>query len=219
MKLSIIIPIYNQENNIVRLLDILVPQLSDDTELILVDDGSTDSSLSVCKKYELSKSVIVINKPNGGVSSARNTGLKSAQGEYIAFIDSDDLVAENYIGVLLSLCEKEVDLIQMNYFYNAKKSYKKTDFVKYTGSASINDIFDLLINNNINAVWNKVFRNSIIKENHIAFLEDITIGEDQLFVIDFIMASDKYYFCEDAVYYYYLYNYECHQSNYQHYSN
>lgn len=93
MKISIVVPIYNVEQYLERCIDSLIGQTYDDIEIILVNDGSADSSLDICKRYEqLDKRVILINKANGGLSDARNSGLKKATGEYVLFVDSDDFV-------------------------------------------------------------------------------------------------------------------------------
>lgn len=99
MKLSIIIPSYNCGKYIPRLLTSLEKQLTSEVEVLVVNDGSTDDTLAVLGQF---KGIKVIDKPNGGVSSARNAGLEIAQGEYIAFIDSDDMVSENYIAEILN---------------------------------------------------------------------------------------------------------------------
>ena len=94
MKLSIIIPCYNAEPYINELIDCLKPQLNDDVEVIVVDDGSK-------KPYKTSAPIKVIRKENGGASSARNCGLDNASGEYISFIDADDIVSVDYVKKLL----------------------------------------------------------------------------------------------------------------------
>lgn len=91
MKISIIVPIYNCEKYLEQCIGSLVKQTYSDIEIILVNDGSTDSSLSICKKYsETDDRIQVINKKNGGVSSARNVGIKVSTGEYVIFVDADD---------------------------------------------------------------------------------------------------------------------------------
>ena len=105
MKLSIIIPYYNTVQYTDQLLDCLAPQITPDVEVLLIDDGST---IEYKTKYEWVK---IFYKENGGVSSARNLGLSKAKGTYIAFIDSDDMVANNYIALIL---EKMSDYITLD---------------------------------------------------------------------------------------------------------
>ena len=93
MKLSIIVPVYNVEQYLVRCLESIVVEMRDDYELILVDDGSTDRSGEMCDEFAHQHpglNVVVVHQPNGGLSAARNAGIDRARGEYITFVDSDD---------------------------------------------------------------------------------------------------------------------------------
>lgn len=100
---SIVVPIFNSQKYLKDVVDRIVNQTYKDLEIILVNDGSTDNSSNICKSYQKKDSrVIVINKDNGGLSSARNVGTKIATGEYIAYIDSDDLISKNYIEYLIN---------------------------------------------------------------------------------------------------------------------
>lgn len=202
MILSIIIPLYNEEKGIQKLLDILVPQINKETEIVIVNDGSTDSSLNVCRQYDRYDGIVIVDKPNGGVSSARNAGINEAKGEFIVFIDSDDYVGAHYISSLLSACINNADMVQFNYYHNIDNEYKKTQFISTTGFVEFNTYYMLLFNNYLNAVWNKIFRLQIIKDNSLSFNEDFTIGEDLLFILDYSRHSNSLYFCEEALYYY-----------------
>lgn len=109
MKYSVIVPIYNREKSIKKCVDSILRQSEKDFELILVDDGSTDNSLKICKDFEKTDNrIIVIHKENGGVSSARNAGIDVARGKYVVFVDSDDYVDNNYLEILSS---KDADLV------------------------------------------------------------------------------------------------------------
>lgn len=102
--ISIIVPVYNVEKYIAKCLDSLVNQTYLNIEILLIDDGSTDKSLSICKKYAAVDSRIkLFSKENGGVSSARNLGLLHVQGEYVVFVDSDDFVSPKYCEHLYQL--------------------------------------------------------------------------------------------------------------------
>jgi len=105
---SVIIPVYNVEKYLERCIKSVMEQTYSNIEIILINDGSTDKSGEICRKYEKAdKRIVQVTKDtNEGVSSARNTGLKKARGEYFAFIDSDDYVCRNYIETLLNLCLK-----------------------------------------------------------------------------------------------------------------
>ena len=98
---SVIVPIYNSEKYLKRCVDSILSQTFSDFELLLVDDGSTDGSGSICDEYSVKDSrVRVFHKENGGVSSARNLGLDNARGEWITFVDSDDYLEESFLAEL-----------------------------------------------------------------------------------------------------------------------
>ena len=113
---SIIVPVYNSEKYLPDCVESLVNQSYKNIEILLVNDGSTDGSLMLCQKYQnKDHRIVVINSRHGGVSVARNLGIIKATGEYLAFVDSDDMVSENYIerlvepvlkhSIFLSLCQ------------------------------------------------------------------------------------------------------------------
>ena len=103
---SIIIPVYNVEKYLDRCLESVLKQPWIDYEIILVNDGSTDNSESICKKYANGDNVILVSKENGGLSSARNTGIDSARGRYIVFLDSDDYIEKNCLSTLAEVIER-----------------------------------------------------------------------------------------------------------------
>ena len=116
-KISVIVPIYNSEDYIDRCVRSIVEQSYKNIEIILVDDGSTDNSSMMCDEWAKNdKRVKVIHKENGGVSSARNEGLKIAKGDYISFVDSDDYIDKKMIEKMLNQMEKgNTDLVICNY--------------------------------------------------------------------------------------------------------
>lgn len=125
MKLSIIVPVYNVENYLRKCVDSLLAQDISDYEMILVDDGSTDNSGAICDNYAspvtgnpspVTPLIRVIHQPNGGLSAARNSGIKVAQGEYIMFVDSDDYIEPNLLGALVKRMDEEhLDVLRYNY--------------------------------------------------------------------------------------------------------
>ena len=116
MLVSIIVPIYNAEKYIFGLIENLMNQTYKNIEIILVNDGSTDNSLNICNELQSKDNRIkVIDKKNGGVSSARNKGIKESKGEYITFIDSDDNIGEDYVRKMVENVEDTYCLIKCNY--------------------------------------------------------------------------------------------------------
>lgn len=125
IKLSIIVPVYNVEKYLKQCIESIIDAYRDGIEVILVDDGSKDESDKICdffsRKYDYIK---VVHKKNGGLSSARNTGINLANGEFIWFIDSDDYIEKNSIDVIFDRIKKDTDMIFINYtkFYNNGKT-------------------------------------------------------------------------------------------------
>lgn len=112
---SVILPVYNGERYVARCIDRVVRQTYQDWELIIVDDGSTDHTASICDGYA-SDRIHVIHQKNGGVSAARNAGIAMARGEYLAFVDADDLIEEDYLSTLSS--GMDADLIVGGFCYD-----------------------------------------------------------------------------------------------------
>lgn len=123
MFISIIIPVYNVEPYLCDCLDSVVAQSDPDCEVICVNDGSTDGSLAILREYESkSANIVVIDSPNGGTASARNIGIKAAQGDYIWFVDSDDWIESNALDILHKhIQDKPVDIL----CFNGKLTYEK----------------------------------------------------------------------------------------------
>ena len=184
-KLSVIVPVYKAEEYLHRCVDSILAQTFTDFELILVNDGSPDNSSSICEEYAQKDSrVKVIHKKNGGVSSARNMGIDNALGEWITFIDADDYVEQGFFNIPLSAKE---DLLIQNYNIFGRINHT-VDFVKsIIQPAQIQEF----INKNIHELflrvpWAKFFKRSIILENNIKFTEGVKIGEDTIFVLEYL---------------------------------
>ena len=138
--ISIIIPVYNVEKHLKKCVDSVLVQSYNNIEVILIDDGSTDKSGNICDKLALSDSRIVVkHKKNGGLSSARNMGIDEAKGEYITFIDSDDVISEDYIEYLYkNLIDNDSDIsignICVSYFEKRERNSKEDKIVIYNKS-------------------------------------------------------------------------------------
>lgn len=135
-KVSIIVPVYNSEKTLARCINSILKQKYQTTEIILVNDGSTDNSLTICEEYaRKDPRVIVIDKKNTGVSDTRNTGISYASGEYIQFVDSDDWITENATGVLVDRMQQANCDMVISSFYRvvngktAEKGHIQTDIV------------------------------------------------------------------------------------------
>lgn len=175
MKLSIIIPYYNTYDLTVRLLNGLIPQLTEEAEIILIDDGCNEKRLD-----QFARDINIIHlKENGGVSKSRNTGIENAKGKYISFIDSDDMVMMDYVENLLSVIDsRDEDIIIFNWIdiNNNEVSIKPHNC----------------------AVWKAIYKKDILPK----FNEELRVREDYFYQIELDKKNpSKYYF--DRVLYVY----------------
>lgn len=161
-KLSIIVPVYNVEKYLEKCIDSILNQDYKNFELILVNDGSTDRSLEICKRYlSADKRIKLINKPNGGLSSARNAGLDIACGQYIGFVDSDDWIEKDMYYTLLNIADKyKSDIVQCEYESVMEDNYKinnnQSIVTNFTNVQAIDQMYgDRYISSTV--TWNKIY--------------------------------------------------------------
>lgn len=202
---SIIVPAYNSEKSLSRCIESILRQICADFELLLIDDGSTDNTQTICDYYaQLDSRVRVYHKNNEGVSSARNLGLKFAKGEYVTFIDSDDWVDQFYITNLLSHSGEDIDLVISYNWYITK--YKQEQEIYPSYKIDNKELFQLMfIQNDMHyhtSPWGKLYKTSIIKQNNLTFDERMHIGEDLVFLYEYMLFSDCIYIASDTNYYY-----------------
>lgn len=181
-RISVIIPVYNAENNIHHCLDSILPQLTSMDEVILLNDGSTDKSIFVLKEYETNYDIVrVIDKKNEGVAITRNRGIQEALGQYICFIDNDDYIDDDYIETFYQAIEHSgCDLVIGGY---KRVTDQKILF-------SVNGIDTQWFQLMVVAPWTKIYRREFILENEIEFL-DYGIGEDIYFNFQVYAKTNK----------------------------
>ena len=201
MNITIIIPCYNSEGSISQCINSVIGQNYTDWELILVNDGSTDNTGVICENFaKLDNRIKVIHQNNKGVSSARNTGIKAASGNYISFIDSDDTIDSSYLYELSK--GQEADLIVCGFHNDSginfipENNYLDKDAIQY-------HIKDVIENDYLlYTPWCKLFRKEIIVENGLTFDVKLRLGEDTIFCYNFLLlcsslktvASNAYYY-------------------------
>lgn len=210
-KISVIVPVYNTEKYLQRCVDSILAQTFTDFELLLIDDGSIDSSGAICDEYAQADSrVRVFHKENGGVSSARNLGLDNAQGEWITFVDSDDWVypcwlqnfVDNWDGVDMVCqgveCDKPLCLDE-----NAQDVKGLSYGVNYTGNASdvLTKLYEKCI---VGYLFVKCFKKSIIVSYNLKFNESFKLHEDEDFVLQYMNHCNNISSIEKCGYYYYV---------------
>ena len=184
-KISIIIPVYNVELYVEECLKSVLSQTYTNIEVIVVDDGSTDGSGKICDKFSaLDQRIRVIHKSNGGVSSARNTGLDVATGNWIGFVDPDDLITENmYEYLYMNAIKYDVGVAVCGYMITSNRKILRNNKCTITKELFnwSKSMFELFNGEGrfFCAVWNKLYRKDLVRD--IRFSEDITNGEDLLF--------------------------------------
>lgn len=206
-KISVIMPVYNAEKTIERAILSIINQTYNNIELILINDGSTDGTESIIKKYIEKENKIEIKyyfQKNSGPSIAKNLGIDMAIGEYILFVDSDDTISENYIESLV-INQKEGILIGASYkiiedIKRKNKNVKITNKDYYIRNEILND---LVIGNLNGFIWLYLFNKEKMKE--IYFEKDIRYMEDTLFLIKYIINNNinNIIYLKDVYYNYY----------------
>ncbi|OWV19089.1 Glycosyltransferase involved in cell wall bisynthesis [Fibrobacter sp. UWB16] len=202
---SLIVPIYNADKYLTRCLNSIVNQTYTNLEIILINDGSTDTSLNICNKYAQKDSrIVLINKTNEGASVARNIGIQMSCGEYIAFLDADDWIASNYIEQLMIPFEYEdIDISICN--YQICNDYILTP-PELNHNFSYRNAKDYLLENQkkgnftIIVPWGKIFKKKIIFG--IFFPERLHF-EDEATVYKYFYASNQIAECNYKAYFYF----------------
>ena len=208
--ISVIVPVYKVEAYLHRCIDSILAQTLRDIELILVDDGSPDGSGFICDEYSKKDSrVRVIHKPNGGVSSARNTGIEAALGEWLCFVDSDDYIDETYLESF-GMRNKVADMYMQGYIVEDSSSQILADHS--FGDTSKKDFSDILAEseekNIINSPCFKLYKKAIVKRNHVTFDINTSYGEDHLFSLNYLIFIDSIIVSRTSGYHYLMHEQE-----------
>jgi|GEM_PF-1014250 len=203
IKFSVIVPVYNIEKYVEECILSVKNQSYSNWELILIDDGSKDNSGEVCKKHICEKTIYYY-QDNSGVSCARNIGLQKATGDYVLFIDGDDLLRQDALEILVNYANKNIDIINytwQDFYVNGQKDNSlqtvPKDFV-FKDFTSILNI--MLYNNYLGSVCTKAFKKNILKE--LQFKEGMIFLEDQIFCLEAFEKSENTVFLNDYLYLY-----------------
>lgn len=200
--ISIIVPVYNVEKYLDKCIESITNQTYKDLEIILVDDGSQDKCPEICDNWvKRDNRIKVIHKKNGGVSSARNIGIESADGEYIGFVDSDDYIDQSMYKILLeNLLRNGADISVCSSYFVYENGTQKIDSKTSDKICNQKEAVELISYTMNNSLWNKLFRKeSIVK---CRFDEEHTFGEDHLFLLQALKNVNKVTFCSRSLYYY-----------------
>lgn len=214
-KVSIIIPVYNTEMYLRKTIDSILNQTYRNIEVILINDGSTDNSGKICDEYvEKDRRIKGIHKNNSGVSASRNLGIDMATGVYIQFVDSDDYIEPKMTERLVEALYGEVDLVISSFkkeFRSGDKKiirnhlcpieglYEKKEFMMNFG--------ELFNNGFINSMCNKIYMTDILKEHNLKCVDELSMGEDLLFNLQYLNVSKCISIVKEPLYNYVKFNF------------
>lgn len=216
--ISIIVPVYNGEKYLNECLESIINNTYKNIEIIIVDDGSTDGSADICKKYmEIDSRIKYFYQKNGGIVSARNLGLKKSIGAYICFSDQDDIVSiDAYEQLYNGITKDDSDICIGAFSYLKGKKIEQNNPTFKKKYEVISDVDNYLVSlsnacfrNNYYltdynyswTIWNCIYKSKIIKKNNILFHKFVNYEDDFLFNFDFALNSKKISFINHNVYY------------------
>ncbi len=209
--LSVIVPIYNAHDTIHRCLDSILQEQQIKLEVICVNDESTDDSLSICQEYQKRDNrVVIVDKKNGGVASARNSGLEIARGKYITFVDQDDWVEKDaYFKLIKKGLEENADMVVFNYSkdYEQKIQPMINRGVISENIASTEELIKYAFFREeyrgfAAFVWNKLFKKELLNRSDIMFEDTLRRGDDVLFYTRVAVCEPKTVYMNEHFYHY-----------------
>lgn len=208
MLVSIIVPVYNAEKYLKRCVDSILSQDYPYFELLLMDDGSSDSSGEICDAYERrDERVHVVHKENSGVSDTRNKALDLAKGEYIQFLDSDDWIVPEATRLLVRSMEQYgCDMVISDFYRVSGERVAQKGDIEEDKVMNRQEFAACMIDNPADfyygVLWNKLYRRRIIEENNIRMDVSISWCEDFLFNLEYIRHASSFYALQVPIYYY-----------------
>ncbi|MCI9440778.1 MAG: glycosyltransferase family 2 protein [Ruminococcus sp.] len=220
--ISVIVPVYNTAGYVGRCIDSVLHSSCQDFELILVNDGSSDSSPEICREYCRRDSRIrLIGQEHEGVSAARNRGIEASRGEWIVFVDSDDFISDDFLGMVMQKENQGCELLIFDYALSKKKAgkrasrhtrayreggfrpirYKETDRLKLVESLLYGRQIVGGGSTSLISPWAKAYKKSVIDQYSIRFPVDIVLGEDRIFNLEYFMRAESFTYVQKAVYF------------------
>ncbi len=209
--ISVIVPVYNTEKYLSRCIDSVLSSTYTDFELLLINDGSTDQSLDICRKYkEQDNRITLISQENQGVCAARNLGLRVCRGDWIIFIDSDDYISSDFLEMTACAEYQDKDLLLFDFDRSGNTERQTASAIYYEKEDMHELIRRILVPEKLPGDGNvdfrtpcaRAFRRSVIDRYSIRFSRDITIGEDLLFNLAYQLRADSCAYIPKPVYHY-----------------
>lgn len=202
-KVSVIVPIYNMEEYLERCIQSIIEQSYSNLEIILIDDGSTDSSKKIIEHYRrMDERIVAIFKENGGLSDARNCGIKVAKGEYLLFVDSDDYIHSECVRELICIALKEeCDIVQCAMEKGMDEHFPDRKMIK---RYRIYNHYTIFLQRNLAvAACGKLYKRSVLADLYFPVGK---LNEDEFFTYKVAYQAEKIAILEDALYYYFQRN-------------
>ena len=201
IKVSVVMPIYNAGDYLTRAIGDVLSQTLSELELICVNDGSTDNSLSIIKSFmKKDQRIKLINQQNAGTSVARNVGLAAAVGQYIIFLDADDFFEKNLLKLLYEAAEKDsldVAVAKFDIYNDSQDKFSLPMEEPHSGIfvdgsvSSKNEYPDFILSSTTGYVWNKLFRTTFVKNMEISFDPELYVFEDVCFVCSTLALAER----------------------------
>ncbi len=206
--ISVIIPVYNVEKYLERCLKSVLNQSYKDFEILLIDDGSTDNSKIICDKYceRYSNKIRVFHKTNGGLSSARNFGLKNAKGKFISFIDSDDFIDKDYLKILYEiLIDSNSDISCCDYLRTDKSVMEQKSISNYDDVELFigDEILKVYLERELVSAWGKLYKKALFEGLEFPVGK---INEDIATIFKVCIKANKFVYIKKKMYVYYKNN-------------
>lgn len=202
-QISVIIPVYNSEATVKRCLDSVAAQTFKSYEVIIVDDGSNDGSAGIINAFcESNAGFRYIKTENRGVAAARNTGIEATEGDYIAFVDSDDSIRPDMFEKLYAAAVKtDADITACRYAFNEIKD-KGSGRISLIGRESMIREMMLPKHDTASFIFNRLYKRTFLEDKHIRFNEKISVSEDLLFNAECVLHGSKNAFLDSVLYCY-----------------
>lgn len=193
-KVSIIIPVYNCEGYLSACLDSILNQTYESIEIVIIDDGSTDSSGRIISHYkQIDQRIIHIVQENSGPSAARNKGISESKGTYLVFVDSDDTVETNYVEMLLNeMLASNADLVCCGYMDFSKTGVIKHSDFKLQHHVLQIDMMEMVCQGTGGVLWSKIFKREIIEKHQLKLDQNLFMCEDLVFVLQYVSHCQSF---------------------------
>lgn len=204
MEISIIMPVYNSDPYLDGVLENLIQINISGVEFICVDDGSTDDSLQILRRYaSKDKRFVICEQGHQGVSVARNQGLALASGTYVMFLDSDDAFIMGTMNRIMSFLDAPADIFMFPHIMCTDGDEKTCLLPTVAQCKTMEELRRAAVESKeINSVWAKVYRRKVILENELRFRPDIKMGEDLIFNLQYLCCTQTFQYCAEPLYVY-----------------